>query len=92
MARKPSATSQSFAVLILPRLLVCGGEKSLSRQTRTTPAWWEPKPALIESPPTQIAHSAPQQLGRELWEVCEQTQQQEHPKSQQDDAQEEDEA
>lgn len=92
MAHKPSVTSQSPAVFVLLRLLVCPGEKPLSWQTRTTPAWWEPKPAPIESPPTQIAHSAPQQLGGELWKVCEQTQQQEHPKSQQNDAQEEDEA
>lgn len=86
MVPKPSVT-----LFVLLRLLVSCGKKSLSWKTRTSPAWCEPKPALIESPPTQIAHSAPQLLGGELREVCQQTQQQEHPKSQQNDAQEEDE-
>lgn len=76
---------------ILPRLLIRCGEKALSWRTRTPPAWFEPKPPLIESPPTQVAHSSPQLLGGELWEVSEQAQQQEHPKSQQNYAQEEDE-
>lgn len=81
------------SVSVLLRLRVCGGEqKSLSWQTGTSPARREPEPALIEAPPAQVAHSAPQLLGGELGEVCEQTQQQEDPEEQQDDAQQEDEA
>lgn len=86
------ARAERHCLLLLRLLVCCCGEKSLSWQTRTTPAWREPKPALIEPPPTQVAHSAPQLLGGELGEVSEQAEQQEHPESQQNDAQEEDEA
>lgn len=47
---------------------------------------------MIEAPPAQVAHSAPQLLGGELGEVREQTEQQEDPEEQQDHAQQEDDA
>lgn len=70
---------------------VRGGKKSLSWQTRTAPSRFDPVPSLIESSPSQVAQSSSQLLGGELGEVCEQTQQQEHPQSEQDYTQEEDE-
>lgn len=71
---------------------VCGGIKPLSWQTGTAPARFESVQSLIESPPPQVAQSSSQLLGGELGEVCEQTQQQEDPNSEQKHTQEEDES
>lgn len=87
-----SVASQNLSSCFLLRLLVRRGQETLSWQTGTPPAGFEPKPALVESPPAQVAHGSPQLLGGELGEVCEQTQQQEHPESQQEHAEEEEEA